>query len=212
MSIGEVSILTCAADYAYGERGSPPKIPANATLEFEVELLDFDTDDYKILGEAGTNEDVLKQAESRKDRGNELVKSKQYLRAVNQYTKSVEVMKVYCHDLDDETQAAAEAIECKCHANSALCHVKLSNWQETINSANNALRLDPSNLKAAYRMGLAYKELGEWQSATDAFKLALEIDPDNKEAKKGLKSVQSKAQKEKAEEDAMFSNMIGSIL
>ena len=38
MKKGEVSMLTCRGDYAYGKTGSPPKIPANATLQFEVEL------------------------------------------------------------------------------------------------------------------------------------------------------------------------------
>lgn len=39
MSIGQVARLTCSPDYAYGARGFPPVIPANATLIFEVELL-----------------------------------------------------------------------------------------------------------------------------------------------------------------------------
>ena len=41
MSKGEQARLTCTPDYAYGERGFPPVIPANATLIFDVELLDF---------------------------------------------------------------------------------------------------------------------------------------------------------------------------
>lgn len=36
MKKGEKSILTCASEYAYGASGSPPNIPPNATLLFEV--------------------------------------------------------------------------------------------------------------------------------------------------------------------------------
>jgi FKBP-type peptidyl-prolyl cis-trans isomerase len=41
MSKGETAVLTCSPDYAYGEQGHPGVIPPNATLIFEVELIDF---------------------------------------------------------------------------------------------------------------------------------------------------------------------------
>jgi FK506-binding protein 4/5 len=41
MKKGERCILTCTPEFAYGARGSPPKIPANATLQFDVELLSW---------------------------------------------------------------------------------------------------------------------------------------------------------------------------
>ena len=44
MKKGEKAILTCSADYAYGARGSPPTIPPNATLKFEVELFSWKSD------------------------------------------------------------------------------------------------------------------------------------------------------------------------
>ncbi|XP_077017695.1 peptidyl-prolyl cis-trans isomerase FKBP5 [Tamandua tetradactyla] len=45
MKKGEVCHLLCKPEYAYGSAGSVPKIPSNATLFFEVELLDFKGED-----------------------------------------------------------------------------------------------------------------------------------------------------------------------
>lgn len=41
MKVGGKAQLTCPSEMAYGERGSPPKIPGGATLVFDIELVDL---------------------------------------------------------------------------------------------------------------------------------------------------------------------------
>lgn len=58
MRVGELAKFTCASDYAYGDAGSPPKIPPKATLVFEVEL--FGWDSFTEVS-AGIKKEVLVQ-------------------------------------------------------------------------------------------------------------------------------------------------------
>ena len=58
MKKGEKAVFTIAPEYAYGAAGSPPTIPANATLKFEVELLSW-TSVKDICGDGGVFKKVL---------------------------------------------------------------------------------------------------------------------------------------------------------
>lgn len=41
MSVGEIALLKISPDFAYGPMGAPPAIPPNATLIFQVQLLNI---------------------------------------------------------------------------------------------------------------------------------------------------------------------------
>ncbi|KFD47855.1 hypothetical protein M513_11269 [Trichuris suis] len=45
MRLGELAKIRIAPKYGYGEKGSPPKIPPDATLIFEIELLRWEGED-----------------------------------------------------------------------------------------------------------------------------------------------------------------------
>ena len=64
MKKGELCKLRCSPKYAYGEHGSPPKIPANATLIFEIEL--FYWKDEDVTHDEGVIKKVMTAGEGYK--------------------------------------------------------------------------------------------------------------------------------------------------
>lgn len=76
MKKGEIAKFTIAAEYAYGEEGSPPEIPPQATLVFEIELLGWVSKD-DLFGDEGAIKTQLKEGSGWRtpNAGNEVLMS-----------------------------------------------------------------------------------------------------------------------------------------
>lgn len=59
MRKGEKCTLTCRPEYAYGEKGSPPDIPGNAILQFDIELLLWQGED--VTSDGGVLKSIVKE-------------------------------------------------------------------------------------------------------------------------------------------------------
>uniref|UniRef100_A0A8C6MDE2 peptidylprolyl isomerase n=1 Tax=Nothobranchius furzeri TaxID=105023 RepID=A0A8C6MDE2_NOTFU len=64
MKVGELCQFTCKPEYAYGSAGSPPKIPPNATLVFEVELFEFQGEDITEDEDGGIIRRIITKGEN----------------------------------------------------------------------------------------------------------------------------------------------------
>jgi FKBP-type peptidyl-prolyl cis-trans isomerase len=68
MEKGERALIICKPECAYGEAGAPPKIPAAATLECEIELLGWTNLREKYRPYSGRNEETRDERMARWER------------------------------------------------------------------------------------------------------------------------------------------------
>eukprot|EP01027_Heterolobosea_sp_BB2_P012903 GEZU01018662.1.p1 GENE.GEZU01018662.1~~GEZU01018662.1.p1 ORF type:complete len:311 (-),score=93.79 GEZU01018662.1:47-979(-) len=205
MKEGELALLTCAADYAYGSYGSPPTIPPNATLEFEVELFSFEPADEKKEGEM-TAEEKIQAALKKKDEGNDLFKEGRYERARVKYEKAISYLTSKRGMREDEKKKASE-VELPCYLNLAACTLKTKEYLDAIQYSTKALAIDEKNLKGLFRRAQAYSGRGDFDKAMEDLNRALVLYPDNKEIRNEVATVNKKLAAQKQKEKKMYAQM-----
>ena len=210
MLVGEKAILKCLPEYAYGATGSPPKIPANATLEFEVELLGF-KEKQKEKWEM-TIEERVAYAMKLKAAGTACFEQQQYAAAVSQYEDAANYSVgegITGDDITDEERP----LFVSCWSNAAMCYIKNKDWAQAIRASNNVLELtaEKDNLKALYRRGLARIKLGLLKEAKEDLMAAYKIDPANKEVRRALQQLKDAAAESKRKEKEAFGGIFSKI-
>lgn len=63
MKKGERAVFTFAPEYAYGSYGSPPNIPGNSTLQFEMEMLDWKPQDVSPNQDGAITRHILTKSD-----------------------------------------------------------------------------------------------------------------------------------------------------
>lgn len=185
MKRGEKAFLVCPPDYAYGASGSPPKIPPNATLRFEVELIDFKPAPKEIWQMNSTER--LVEAELRKDAGNKEFTGGNLFTALQEYEQGwTYVERLVEEDVEEEQLPRLKAVKSTLMSNAAAVCLKSQEYRRVIDFATKALNVDPKLVKALYRRGSAYLNLGEHKKSHKDLSEALELAPNDTSIKKEL--------------------------
>ena len=203
---GEKSVVKLKSKYAFGAAGKPEfNIPANADVEFIVELKNFEK------GPEVWNLDGLKkleQAKMFKEKGTKYFKDNKLNLALKMYKKVVEYVN---DDFDfkekDELLKARDDFLISANLNLALCYLKTKQFVETKEACNKVLDLDPKNEKALFRRGQAHMELTDMELAVKDFEAVVEIEPKNTAAAKQIVICNNIIKKELAKEKKLYANM-----
>ena len=93
------------------------------------------------------------------------------------------------------------------YLNQALCYLKLEDPVNAKNHAEQALELDPKNVKAHFRLGLANIGLNEPEIAKTNFQTVLSLDPGNKAAAQQISICNQQIKLHKEKEKQLFGKM-----
>lgn len=200
----ELAKFSLPPELAYGAGGSLPTIPPNSRLNFVIDLMDWvpGNGEKKPVYKMSVDERIAK-CQEKKNLGGEHFKEGKYDLAIKHYREIMKlaVISEFRDDgkiveLDSENSQLppesdaekAKKAELKQmllvgHLNLALCYLKVNKLTECIINCDNALEIDPRNVKAHYRKGLAYLPTNDYEMALKQFETVLEIDPNNTEAK-----------------------------
>jgi peptidylprolyl isomerase len=208
MKVGEQAVLTCKPEYAYGASGSPPKIPPNATLKFDVELLGFSQKEKEAW--EMNSEEKIAACTKHKDAGTALFKTQNFGEAARKYTDAAAYMDDL-YDVSDEEKAKMLELQGACYLNAAMCYLKLKDYGEVVTVCNKALSNDEKNVKGLYRRGVARMYLNDLDRAKEDLMAALKLDPQNRDVRREVGVLKEKLKEAREKDKSVFGGLFNKV-
>ncbi|TNN47521.1 Inactive peptidyl-prolyl cis-trans isomerase FKBP6 [Liparis tanakae] len=218
MRKGEFSRFLFQPQYAYGDMGCPPFIPAAAVILYEVQILDFldsgQVDDFIAMSPEEQNtlplSTVLEVVDTLRSFGNRAFRQSRYDNAKDRYKQASMVLSNRDTPSDAETEKI-RAVLLPLYLNLSLTELRLERPHKALKYGNKALEIDSANTKALYRCGQAYLELSEYESAQGCLIAAQAKKPFDSDINNLLRRVAICYKDSLDEQKEMYSKMFSSL-
>jgi peptidyl-prolyl isomerase D len=179
------------------------EIPAVAVSVDGDQFPDYPADLETTL----SDKQMTDAAESISKIGNTYFGSGNFQAAIAKYAKTIR----YCTAIN-KSSANAEVLDKKvatCYSNTAMCYIKLNKWPECRIAATEALAIEPRNVKALYRRGVALMQLRDYAAAVADLTLVAQEDPGNSDAAAKLAEAKSLDKQQKGKLGAAMMKSFG---
>lgn len=206
MRVNEKSQFLIHHDYAFGEMGHPPRIPAAATFLFYVELVRFLDSGAALEMNKLTLEEkrqfpvAYKTALALVENGKEHFRLNNLKLAIREYNKAAALL-CECSLSDMSEQEKQQKLLFKLYTNLAICYNKDSNPRKACSMCNNIFAMSKNTsltipAKVYFHNGRALLMLNEFQRAREKLLVAQKLEPHNRDISAELAKVIGKLQEE----------------
>lgn len=133
-----------------------------------------------------TNTTIIMSADEYKQQGNAAFAAKDFEKAIELFTKAIEVSEKPNHVL---------------YSNRSACYTSTKQFNKALEDAKQCVNINPAWSKGYNRVGAAHFGLGDLDEAEQGYKKALELDSANKAAQDGLEQVHKTQQSRQQQPD-----------
>ncbi|ETW09494.1 hypothetical protein, variant [Aphanomyces invadans] len=209
MRVGEVVQVHCESRFAYGNVGSEVEAEENQTSKSSIKFI-ITMDEWiseRKMPDEMTNDELIVEANKKKDSGNRWFNDKNYPYAINCYKKALKVLEKWNTEEDFAQNESCKQLVVALGNNVANVQCKLGKYKEAKESCREVLQVDAKNMKAWYRLAQMAYQQGECSEATSYIREALEIDPTNKAIRELVPLVKEKREQQKAKEKQLYGKL-----
>ncbi|XP_065669005.1 inactive peptidyl-prolyl cis-trans isomerase FKBP6 [Hydra vulgaris] len=215
MKRGEISRFLLHPTVAFGKMGCPPRIPSNAEVLFEIELISYvdqlASDIFQNFSKDEQMktpfEEIIKVVDSIRLTGNEAFMVKQYNRASSKYSQALRLLEnTNLKNENEEKEMKKCAL--KLYLNISLCDLKQVRYRKSVKYARKALDIDNKNVKALYRLARSLRCLGEYEESKRQISKAHRLDPRNKEVMQELLELDEEMKKTQKNDQQLSRKML----
>jgi len=150
--------------------------------------------------------EILAIADGIKSLGNDLHVQKNYIKALEKYSKAIRYLEYFNTSIEEEEESILEAKKI-CFLNRAACYLQLNESYKAIIDCDKALNIEEGNIKGLVRKVQAQLQLSEYDDALQTINKGKSLHPNSKD----LKQLETKAKKQKNQarnlQSKMYQNM-----